>query len=198
MRRPDDGSRPEIPAMTLRSHSRGGRSSACAQEPSSQAGSYPTGNESLGVHSTRQEKSGPEPEIHPSHTNDPTDPTSVGTGLNPPPLETIPTTTQPPQVYTGPQEPVDTGHSKAPTGTTKAFTGSHTGYDLVGGSNTTSGPTQTGNTTDGATGIHSVSNTDARNAHNLYALAHAAESVAAIHTCLPSHRRITSCMGVLL
>ena len=92
VRRPDDGSRPEIPAMTLRSHSRGGRSSACAQEPSSQAGSYPTGNENLGVHSTRQEKSGPEPEIHPSHTNDPTDPTSVGIGLNPRPLETIPTT----------------------------------------------------------------------------------------------------------
>ena len=33
VRRPDDGSRPEIPAMTLRSHSRGGRSSACARNP---------------------------------------------------------------------------------------------------------------------------------------------------------------------
>jgi len=66
VRRPDDGSRPEIPAMTLRSHLRGGRSSACAQEPSSQAGSYPTSKENLGVHSTRQEKSGPEPEIHPT------------------------------------------------------------------------------------------------------------------------------------
>ena len=143
VRRPDDGSRPEIPVMILRSHSRGGRSSACAQEPSSQAGSYSTGNANLGVHSTRQEKSGPEPEIHPDHTNHPTDPTSVGTGLNPQPPETNPTnptTTQRPQVYTG----------------------SHTGYDSVGGSNTTSGPTQTGNITDGATGIHSVSKIDAR------------------------------------
>ena len=48
VRRPDDGGRPEIPVMTLRSHSRGGRSSACAQEPSSQAGSYLPGNENLG------------------------------------------------------------------------------------------------------------------------------------------------------
>ena len=99
VRRPDDESRPDVPAMTLRSHSQGGRSSACAQEPSSQAGSYPTGNENLGVHSTRQEKSGPEPEIHPNHTNYPTDPTSVGTGLNLPPPETNLTTTQT-QVFT--------------------------------------------------------------------------------------------------
>ena len=75
VRRPDDGSRPEIPAMTLRSHSRGGRSSACAQEPSSQAGNCTTGNENLGVQPTRQEKSRPEPEIPPSH----------GRGSDPPP-----------------------------------------------------------------------------------------------------------------
>ena len=114
VRRPDDGSRPEIPVMTLRSHSRGGRSSACAPEPSSQAGSYPTGNENLGVHSTRQKKSGPEPEIHPSHTNYPTDPTSVGTGLNPSPPENNPTDNAPYQlqVATGPQP-----NSKAFTGT---------------------------------------------------------------------------------
>jgi len=104
VRGPDDESRPEIPAMTLRSHSRGGRSSACAQEPSSQAGSYPTGNESLGVHSTRQEKSGPEPEMHSNHTNYPTDPTSVGTGLHPPPSENNPTDTQPPQVHISPHQ----------------------------------------------------------------------------------------------
>ena len=109
VRRPDDGSRPEIPVMTLRSHSRGGRSSACALEPSRQAGSYPTGNENLGVHPTRQEKSGPEPEVLASHRNCPSDPPSVGMGLNRQPPETIPTTSQPPQAYTGPQEPVDTG-----------------------------------------------------------------------------------------
>ena len=129
VRRPDDGSRPEIPARTLRSHSRGGRSSACAQETSCQAGSYPTGKENLGVHPTRQEKSGPEPEIHPNHTNDPTDPTSVGTGLNLQPRENNPTDTQPPQVYTGPREPVDTSlrcqvltGTKVPTGPHKVFT----------------------------------------------------------------------------
>jgi len=120
VRRPDDGSRPEIPVMTVRSHSRGGRSSACAQEPSSQAGSYPTENESLGDHPTRQDKSGPEPEIHPNLTNYPTDPTSVGTGLNPPPPETNNTTISPhppvftshhhtEQVHTGPHPPVFTG-----------------------------------------------------------------------------------------
>ena len=49
MRRPDDESRPEIPVMILRSHSRGGRSSACAKEPLSQAGSSPIRNESLGT-----------------------------------------------------------------------------------------------------------------------------------------------------
>jgi len=124
VRRPDDGSRPEIPAMTLRSHSRGGRSSACAQEPSSQAGSYPTGNESLGVHSTRQEKSGPEPEMHSNHTNCPTDPTSVGTGLNPPPPENNPTATEPPQVHTGTPQSVQV---TTDTPQSEVFTGSHTG-----------------------------------------------------------------------
>jgi len=69
VRRPDDGSRLEIPVMTLRSHSRGGRSSACAPEPSRQAGSYST--ENLGVPPTRPQKFAPEPEIHSSHINSP-------------------------------------------------------------------------------------------------------------------------------
>jgi len=74
VRRPDDGSRPEIPVMTLRSHSRVGRSSACAQEPLSQAGSYLPGNESLGDRPTRHDNSGPEPEIPMTdHITDPTD-----------------------------------------------------------------------------------------------------------------------------
>jgi len=60
VRRPDDGGRPEIPVMTLRSHIRGGRSSACAQEPLSQAGSsFPTGNENLRDHHIRRDNSGP-------------------------------------------------------------------------------------------------------------------------------------------
>ena len=109
VRRPDDGGRPEIPVMTLRSHSRGGRSSACAQEPSSQAGSYPTSKENLGVHSTRQEKSGPEPEMHSNHTNCPTDPTSVGTGIDlQPPVSNLTTTAPTVPVITDTHPPVNT------------------------------------------------------------------------------------------
>ena len=67
--------------MVLRSHSRGGRSSACALEPDSQAGSFPTGNENLRVQPTRQGKSRPEPEIPSSH----------GMGSISPPLGNNPT-----------------------------------------------------------------------------------------------------------
>ena len=77
VRRPDEGSRPEIPVMTLRSHSRGGRSSACALEPSRQAGSYTT--ENLGVQPARPQKFGPEPEIRSSHINYPMETTPEGT-----------------------------------------------------------------------------------------------------------------------
>ena len=49
MRRSDDEGRPEVPVMVLRSHSRGGRSSACAQEPFSQAGSQPIETVKIGV-----------------------------------------------------------------------------------------------------------------------------------------------------
>ena len=120
VRRPDDGSRPEIPVMILRSHSRGGRSSACAQEPLSQAGSSHIRNESLGDHPTRQNKSGPEPEIHSNHTP----PTSVGTALNPSPPETNATETQQLQVSTsqafaGPPPPVSTTSTQLP----EPFTG---------------------------------------------------------------------------
>ena len=106
VRRPDDGSRPEIPVMTLRSHSRGGRSSACAPEPSRQAGSYST--ENLGVHPTRPQKFGPEPEIRSSHINHPTDPISVGISLSPPPPENNPTDTPQSEVFTG-TPPVSAG-----------------------------------------------------------------------------------------
>ena len=85
VRRPDDGSRPELPVMTLRSHSRGGRSSACALEPSRQARSYST--ENLGVHPTRPQKFGPEPEICSSHINYLTDTTPRGTSPHSSPPE---------------------------------------------------------------------------------------------------------------
>jgi len=111
VRRPDDESQPEVPVMVLRSHSRGGRSSACAPEPTSQAGSQPTGNANLGVQSTRQETSRPEPEIPHDHTSLPTEPNLVGIGLDPPSPETNPTDASP--AYTGPHRPklqVYTGH----------------------------------------------------------------------------------------
>ena len=85
VRRPDDGSRPEIPVMTLRSHSRGGRSSACAPEPSRQAGSYST--ENSGVQPTRPQKFAPEPEIHSSHINSPAVPTPGDTSSHSSPPE---------------------------------------------------------------------------------------------------------------
>ena len=103
VRRPDDESLPEVPVMVLRSHSRGGRSPACAPEPCSQAGSQPIGKVNLGVHSTRQEKSRPEPEIPRDHISPPTEPNSVGTGLDPQPSGTNPTDTS--QAYTGPHPP---------------------------------------------------------------------------------------------
>ena len=110
VRRPDDGSRPEMPVMTLRSHSRVGRSSACALEPSRQAGSYST--ENLGVHPTRPQKFGPEPEIRSSHINYPTNPTSVGISLSPPPPENNPANTSQSEVSTGPT-PAFTGPPEA-------------------------------------------------------------------------------------
>ena len=109
VRRPDDESHPEVPVMVLRSHSRGGRSSACALEPDSQAGSFPTGNENLRVQPTRQGKSRPELEIPSSH----------GMGSISPPLGNNPTDnlrktfsdnrseapTEHPEVVAGPNAP---------------------------------------------------------------------------------------------
>jgi len=134
VRRPDDGSRPEIPVMTLRSHSRGGRSSACAPEPSRQAGSNST--ENLGVPPTRPQKFGPELEIRSSHINYPADTNPGGTSPHPLPPENssadnvpyqlqVPTGSQPSS--TVPTEPsLNTPVSAGPTAHTKhpkAFTG---------------------------------------------------------------------------
>jgi len=106
VRRPDDEGQPEVPVMVLRSHSRGGRSSACVPEPSGQAGSHPTGNVNVGGQPTRQGKPTPEPEIHHDHTRQ--------------------VATNQPEVYTGPT-PV---HQDEDTPT--LYTGSHivhTEYD---------------------------------------------------------------------
>ena len=53
MRRSHDGSRLEIPVRTLRSHSRGGRSSVCVQDSTNQAGNFPLCRESSLDRATR-------------------------------------------------------------------------------------------------------------------------------------------------
>jgi len=83
MRRPHDESRPEISVRTLRSHSRGGRSSVCVQEPPGQAGNLPFCRESLMDRATRPNKPSSEPEI----LSDRPLPTSVGMDPSPPPVE---------------------------------------------------------------------------------------------------------------
>ena len=83
MRRPNDESRPEISVRTLRSHSRGGRSSVCVQEPPNQAGSFPLCRESLTDRATRPNNPNSEPEMLPDRPFS----TMVGRDLSPPPVE---------------------------------------------------------------------------------------------------------------
>ena len=83
MRRPNDESRPEISVRTLRSHSRGGRSSVCVQDPPSQAGSFPLCRESSMDRATRPNK----PSLEPEMLSDRPLPTSVGMDPSPPSLE---------------------------------------------------------------------------------------------------------------
>ena len=83
MRRPNDESRPEISGRTLRSHSRGGRSSVCVQDPPSQAGSFPLCRESSMDRATRPNK----PSLESEMLSDCPLPTSVGMDPSPPPLE---------------------------------------------------------------------------------------------------------------
>jgi len=83
MRRPNDESRPEISVRTLRSHSRGGRSSVCVQEPPNQAGSFPLCREGLMDRATRPNNPNSEPEILPDRPFS----TMVGRDLSPPPGE---------------------------------------------------------------------------------------------------------------
>jgi len=84
MRRPNDESRPEISVRTLRSHSRGGRSSVCVQDPPNQAGSFPLCRTSSMDRATRPNK----PSLEPEMLSDRLLPTSVGMEPSPPPLET--------------------------------------------------------------------------------------------------------------
>jgi len=82
MRRPNDESRPEISVRTLRSHSRGGRSSVCVQDLPGQAGSFPLCRESSMDRATRPNNPSSEPEMFPNRPL----PTSVGMDPSPPPL----------------------------------------------------------------------------------------------------------------
>jgi len=82
MRRPNDESRPEISVRTLRSHSRGGRSSVCVQDPPNRAGNFPLCRESLMDRATRPNHPSSEPEMLPDCPL----PTSVGMDSSPPPL----------------------------------------------------------------------------------------------------------------
>ena len=83
MRRPNDESRPEIPVRTLRSHSRGGRSSVCVQDSTNQAGNFPLCRESLMDRATRPNNPNSEPEMLPDRPFS----TVVGRDLSPPPVE---------------------------------------------------------------------------------------------------------------
>ena len=83
MRRPNDESRPEMSVRTLRSHSRGGRSSVCVQDPPSQAGNFPLCRESSMDRATRPNNPSSEPEMLPDRPL----PTLVGMDPSPPPSE---------------------------------------------------------------------------------------------------------------
>jgi len=138
MRRPTDESRPEISVRTLRSHSRGGRSSVCVQDPPSQAGNFPLCRESSMDRATRPNNPSSEPEM----LSDRPLPTLVGMDPSPPPVETtsseIPSSFVPtdaldeasasfhstPEFYTASHtEYTTTQHTATP----KFYTGSHPG-----------------------------------------------------------------------
>ena len=83
MRRSHDGSRLEIPVRTLRSHSRGGRSSVCVQDSTNQAGNFPLCRESSLDRATRPNNPSSVPETLPDRPLS----TVVGRDLSPPPVE---------------------------------------------------------------------------------------------------------------
>jgi len=110
MRRPNDESRPETSGRTLRSHSRGGRSSVCAQDPLSQAGSFPLCRTSSRDRATRPNKPSSEPEMLPDRPL----PTSVGMDPSPPPLETNSSETPPSLVPTDASDEVSASFHSTP------------------------------------------------------------------------------------
>jgi len=121
MRRPNDVSRPETSGRTLRSHSRGGRSSVCAQDPLSQAGSFPLCRNSSKDRATRPNKPSSEPEMLPDRPF----PTPVGMDPSPPPLETISSDTPPSLVPT--HASLESSAASHTTSTHENYTASHTG-----------------------------------------------------------------------
>ena len=138
VRRPLDEGRPEIAGRTLRSHSRGGRSSVCAQDPPSQAGSFPLCRTSSMDRATRPNKPSSEPKMLPDRPF----PTSVGMDPSPPPLETISSDTPPSLVPTDASDeasasfhstpdfhnPPQTSNSQTLNSPLEIYTGSHTEY----------------------------------------------------------------------
>jgi len=90
VRRPNEESRPETSVRTLRSHSRGGRSSVCVQDPPGQAGSFPFHGESIVDRATRPNNPGSEPEMLPDR------PLSTLVGMDPRPTPGEVTSSYPP------------------------------------------------------------------------------------------------------
>jgi len=130
MRRPNDESRPEISGRTLRSHSRGGRSSVCVQDPPSQAGSFPLCRTSLMDRTTRPTKPSSEPEM----LSDRPFPISVGLVPSPPPLETISSDTPPSLVPTDTSDEASASFHSTPDfhnqpQASEFYTASHTGHE---------------------------------------------------------------------
>ena len=110
LRRPLDESRPEIPGRTLRSHSRGGRSSICAQEPPSQIGSFPICRTDSMDRATRPKKPRPQPEM----LSDRPFPVSVGRNPSPALLETISSDIPPSWVPTDTSDEASTSFHSTP------------------------------------------------------------------------------------
>ena len=133
MRRPNDESRPEISARTLRSHSRGGRSSVCVQDPPNQAGDFPLCRESLMDRATRPNNPNSEPEMLPDRPL----PILVGMDPSPPPVEIASSTILPSFVPTDISDEASASfHSTPDFHHTPQTLSSHTYLELP----TTTGP----------------------------------------------------------
>ena len=132
MRRPNDESRPEISVRTLRSHSRGGRSSVCVQDLPSQAGNFPLCRESSMDRATRPNNPSLEPEMLPDRPL----PTLVGMDPSPPPVEGISSVILPSLIPTDASDEASASFHSTPEYYTASHTGSYTEYTAT----TTTGP----------------------------------------------------------